>query len=152
MHQSLGINDKCSTILAMNIAILALDGTFDTGLAAFQDTLTTAAELAPTSESKSFKATVLSVRHGAMTAHGLAIPAVPAVASFAPDLVLVPAVGAKTEEALSTTPAIRIARALAFCCARGINRARLSQRHVQERSCWRRPACWMVGPRRRVGG
>ena len=35
----------------MNIAILALDGTFDTGLAAFQDTLTTAAELAPTSES-----------------------------------------------------------------------------------------------------
>lgn len=87
----------------MNIAILALDGAFDTGLAAFQDTLTTAAELAPTSESKSFKATVLSVRHGAMTAHGLAIPAVPAVASFAPDLVLVPAVGAKTEEALSTT-------------------------------------------------
>jgi hypothetical protein len=71
--------------------ILALDGTFDTGLAALQDTFATASELAPDGEGNDFDATVLSIRRGAKTAHGLTIPSARAIASIAPDFVFVPA-------------------------------------------------------------
>ena len=81
--------------------ILAIDGVFDTGLAAFQDTLATAAELAEPGEGASFSASVLSVRLGVKTAHGLTIPTTRALTSSTPDFVLVPALGAKTEEALT---------------------------------------------------
>ncbi|KJC41738.1 AraC family transcriptional regulator [Bradyrhizobium sp. LTSP849] len=81
--------------------ILAIDGVFDTGLAAFQDTLATASELAEPNEGASFSATVLSVRRGVRTAHGLTIPTKRALSSSKPDLVLVPALGAKTDEALT---------------------------------------------------
>jgi hypothetical protein len=54
--------------------ILALDGVFDTGLAAIQDTLATARDLAPPGSNNAWKAQVFSIRRVAHTAHGLMYP------------------------------------------------------------------------------
>ncbi len=80
--------------------ILALDGVFDTGLAAIQDTLATARDLAPPGSNDAWKAQVLSIRRVAHTAHGLAIPTMQAEARSNPEFVFVPALGAKTEEGI----------------------------------------------------
>ncbi|MBS3959779.1 MAG: helix-turn-helix domain-containing protein [Xanthomonadaceae bacterium] len=80
--------------------VLALDGVFDTGLAAIQDTLATARDLAPPGSNDAWKTQVFSIRRVAHTAHGLAIPTMQAEAHSNPEFVFVPALGAKTEEGI----------------------------------------------------
>lgn len=95
--------------------ILVLDGVFDTGLAALQDTLSTACDLAPADKHHRFEVAVASIRHAPRTAHGLIIPSVLASKVIAPDFVLVPALGAKTDETLAValaTPEVAHARRL----------------------------------------
>ena len=88
----------------MLIDILALDGVFDTGLAAVQDTLAIAAELGR--EQRGLSAPVLltrvvGVRRGVTTANGLKVPTQMASASSRPDVIIVPALGAKTPQTLA---------------------------------------------------
>src|SRR3984885_2737537 len=95
--------DIFDTIPAMLIDILALDGVFDTGLAAVQDTLAIAAELGR--EQRGLSAPVLTrvvgVRRGVTTANGLKVPTQMASALSRPDVIVVPALGAKTPQTLA---------------------------------------------------
>lgn len=84
----------------MKINILALNGVFDTGLAAFQDTLSTASELGSALAISGLSVSVVSVRDGVTTAHGLQVPTYAASLDMRPDIVIVPAIGAKTTLAL----------------------------------------------------
>lgn len=84
----------------MKISILALDGVFDTGLAAIQDTLATALELGSEPAAIGFTVNVIGVRDGVTTAHGLQVPTEAADPEMRPDVVIVPAIGAKTTLAL----------------------------------------------------
>jgi transcriptional regulator GlxA family with amidase domain len=88
----------------MIIDILALDGVFDTGLAAVQDTLTAAAELGREHHG-GFQAPivtrVIGVRRGVSTANGLKVPTRTASTVSRPDVVIAPALGAKTPQALA---------------------------------------------------
>ena len=87
----------------MLIDILALDGVFDTGLAAVQDTFAIAAELSR--EQRGLSAPVLTrvvgVRRGVTTANGLKVPTQMASALSRPDVIVVPALGAKTPQTLA---------------------------------------------------
>jgi transcriptional regulator GlxA family with amidase domain len=87
----------------MLIDILALDGVFDTGLAAVQDTLAIAAELGR--EQRGLSAPILTrvvgVRRGVTTANGLKVPTQTASALSRPDVIVVPALGAKTPQTLA---------------------------------------------------
>jgi transcriptional regulator GlxA family with amidase domain len=87
----------------MLIDILVLDGVFDTGLAAVQDTLAIAAELGR--EQRGLSAPILTrvvgVRRGVTTANGLKVPMQMASALSRPDVIVVPALGAKTPQTLA---------------------------------------------------
>jgi len=80
----------------MKICLLAVDDVFDTGLAVVLDTLETAAMLAPM-ERASFPVEVMvaGVRRRVRTHQGLVLSAAP-LPSRRPDVVVVPALGAKT--------------------------------------------------------
>jgi len=93
----------------MRVHLLVLDGVFDLGLAALTDTLTTANELAPTlpEAPAPIELALVGVRRRVHTAQGLTVPVLPAARVAQPDVVLVPALGAKMPEAL----AARLARA-----------------------------------------
>lgn len=97
---SLVRNANFCIILAMKITVIALDGVFDTGLAAIQDTLATAADLSPEFGAGSFKVDFVGVRDGVATAHGLRVPTVVANPKMRSDFVVVPAIGAKTAASL----------------------------------------------------
>jgi transcriptional regulator GlxA family with amidase domain len=84
----------------MIIDILALDGVFDTGLAALQDTLAIAAELG-SSLSTPVLTRVVGVSRGVRTAHGLKVPTRMASGLSRPDVIVVPALGAKTPQTLA---------------------------------------------------
>ncbi|HZC16606.1 MAG TPA: helix-turn-helix domain-containing protein [Caulobacteraceae bacterium] len=86
----------------MLIDILALDGVFDTGLAALQDTLAIAAELGSGQPGLSapLLTRVVGVRRGVMTANGLKVPTQMASGLSRPDVIVVPALGAKTPQTL----------------------------------------------------
>jgi transcriptional regulator GlxA family with amidase domain len=86
----------------MRIHLLVLDGVFDLGLAALTDTLTTANELAATlpDAPQPFELALVGVRRRVRTAHGLIVPVQAAAEMPPPDIVLVPALGAKMPEAL----------------------------------------------------
>ena len=86
----------------MRIFILALQDTFDTGLSTLLDTFSVANELAASSRALTtrFDVTIVGVRSRVTTSHGLSIPARPATGLARPDVVLVPAVGAKMPDAL----------------------------------------------------
>jgi transcriptional regulator GlxA family with amidase domain len=86
----------------MIIDILALDGVFDTGLAAMQDTFAIAAELGKAQRGLSVPvlSRVVGVRRGVTTANGLKVPTQMASALSRPDVVVVPAIGAKTPQTL----------------------------------------------------
>ena len=86
----------------MRIHVLALDGAFDTGLATILDTLSIANDLAGSAgaTSTSFEITVIGVRRNVRTNHGLSVPAVPVTKCGRPDVVLIPALGAKMPETL----------------------------------------------------
>lgn len=82
----------------MRVALLVLDGVFDTGLAAFADTLATANALLP-DRKRAFDVVRVGLRRRVATAHGLSVP-VERLPRRAPDVALVPALGAKSEHDL----------------------------------------------------
>jgi transcriptional regulator GlxA family with amidase domain len=100
---SIGKNDNFDTVRAMIIYLLTLDGVFDTGLAALQDSFAIADELgcAGGLEFGGIKSTRVRVGGTITTNQGLKVPALPAMNLPRPDIVIVPAIGAKTPEALS---------------------------------------------------
>ena len=77
--------------------ILALDEVFDTGLATVLDTFSIANDLAESAGTPSihFEITVVGVRRRVLTSQGLSVPVVSAARLAQPDVVLIPAVGAK---------------------------------------------------------
>jgi transcriptional regulator GlxA family with amidase domain len=80
----------------MLIYILALDGVFDIGLASLTDVFGLATDLTPPDQaSVRFDVRLVAVRKKVRTAHGLTVPVSQAAGLPAPDLVLVPAIGAK---------------------------------------------------------
>ncbi|WP_037583721.1 GlxA family transcriptional regulator [Stigmatella aurantiaca] len=86
----------------MRIHVLALDGVFDTGLAAILDTFATANELAAASRTPSmcFEVRTVGVRRRVRTGQGLGVPAVLATGLPRPDVIVMPGLGAKTPEML----------------------------------------------------
>jgi transcriptional regulator GlxA family with amidase domain len=92
----------------MRLHLLVLDGVFDLGLAALGDTFATANELAATlpDAPAPIELAFAGVRRRVHTAQGLTVPVVPADALPPPDVVLVPALGAKMPDTL----AARLAR------------------------------------------
>ena len=97
-----GRNDNYAIVLAMRIYVLALNDVFDTGLSTLLDTFSTANELAESAGTSSarFDVTVIGVRPRVRTSHGLSVPVRPAMRLARPDVVLVPALGAKMPEPL----------------------------------------------------
>jgi transcriptional regulator GlxA family with amidase domain len=87
----------------MKISILALDGAFDTGLAAVLDAFGTANELAQLQGlgSVRFDTTVVGLRRKVRTAQGLTVPVVPLDRAPLPDWVVVPAIGYKMPDVLA---------------------------------------------------
>ena len=84
-------------IPAMRIYVLALNDVFDTGLATVVDTFSIANELAVSAGTPSvhFEITVVGVRSRVYTSQGLSVPVVSAAQLPCPDIVLIPALGAK---------------------------------------------------------
>lgn len=86
----------------MRIYILALDEVFDTGLSTVLDTFSIANDLAKSAGTPSvhFEVTVVGVRRRVHTSQGLSVPVVSATQLARPDIVLIPALGAKMPETL----------------------------------------------------
>jgi transcriptional regulator GlxA family with amidase domain len=86
----------------MRIHILVLDGVFDLGLAALTDTFGTANQLAGSlaHAPPPVDVTLVGLRRRVRTAQGLTVPVVPAHGAVKPDVVLVPALGAKMPDTL----------------------------------------------------
>ena len=88
----------------MRIHILALDGLFDTGLSTMLDTFSVANDLACSGSagatSPTFEIAITSLRRAVRTSQGLLVPAVPVARCGHPDIVVIPALGAKTPETL----------------------------------------------------
>jgi len=81
------------TVIAMRIHILALNGVFDTGLAAVLDAFGTANALAEMTGMSSlrFQVKVVGLRKSITTAHGLDVPVISATRAQTPDAVVMPA-------------------------------------------------------------
>ncbi|NRF70419.1 helix-turn-helix domain-containing protein [Aquincola sp. S2] len=103
----------------MKLLVLALDGVFDTGLAAVLDTLGTANELAALQQLDvpPFDVQVIGLRRRVHTALGFGVPVQPLRGDEQPDWIVVPAIGTKMPEAL--------------CAA-------LDRRDVQQAAAWLR--------------
>src|SRR5271154_2330494 len=86
----------------MNVTVLALEGAFDSGLAAVLDALTTANELAQMLAIKTpgYRISVAGVRRQVRTALGLKVPVIPFQEAPTPDWVIVPALGYKMPDTL----------------------------------------------------
>jgi transcriptional regulator GlxA family with amidase domain len=86
----------------MKLTVLALDGVFDTGLAAVLDTFGTANELAALQKLRvpRFDVRVVGLRKQVRTALGLRVPVQPVDPADRPDWVVVPAIGTKMPEQL----------------------------------------------------
>jgi transcriptional regulator GlxA family with amidase domain len=86
----------------MRIHILALDEVFDTGLSTLLDTLNIANDLAGSVDALStrFNVTVIGMRRRVRTSHGFTVPVVATSRSESPDVVLIPALGAKMPQTL----------------------------------------------------
>jgi transcriptional regulator GlxA family with amidase domain len=86
----------------MRIHILALDGVFDTGLAAVLDAFSTANAVAEMTgvASPRFQMTVVGLRKTVTTAHGLSMPVTAASRAETPDVVVTPAINRITPEPL----------------------------------------------------
>ncbi|HWU87562.1 MAG TPA: hypothetical protein VN253_09825, partial [Kofleriaceae bacterium] len=98
----------------MDVAILALDGVFDIGLAAIQDTFALANALA--GARPPFRVARVGVRRRVRTGHGLDVPVAPA--RQRPELVIVPAISALTPERVDQILARRDVRDAAALLAR----------------------------------
>lgn len=92
----------------MRIHLLVLGGVFDLGLAALTDTFSIANELASTlaEPPPQIELTLVGVRRRVRTAQGLTVPVLPAGRVAQPDLVLVPALGAKMPDTLAARLAL----------------------------------------------
>ena len=99
---SVGNIAKFDIIIAMHIQVLALDGVFDTGLAAILDTFGTANALAEMTgvSSLRFRTTVVGLRKTVTTAQGLSMPVASAARAETPDVVVTPAINRITPEPL----------------------------------------------------
>jgi transcriptional regulator GlxA family with amidase domain len=88
----------------MKLAVLALGGVFDMGLATVLDTLATANELAAAQRwpAAPFDVRVVGLRRRVHTALGLHVPVRPAHAANGADWLIVPAIGAKMPSALAS--------------------------------------------------
>ncbi|HME40402.1 MAG TPA: helix-turn-helix domain-containing protein [Steroidobacteraceae bacterium] len=86
----------------MNIAVLALEGVFDTGLATVLDALSTANELGRlfACPGPHFNVQIVGVRRRVRSAQRLGVPVLPVGSCPRPDCVIVPAVGYKMPAAL----------------------------------------------------
>lgn len=82
----------------MRITLLALDGVFDSGLSVLLDTFETANMFAGKPR---FDVAIGGLRRNVTTHHGLRVPVVPIDELPKPELVVVPAMGAKTIETIS---------------------------------------------------
>jgi transcriptional regulator GlxA family with amidase domain len=85
----------------MRVAILVLDGVFDSGLAVLLDTLETANALAGHDRRGAWDVGLYGLRRNVTTHHGFRVAVQSASARMRPDLVLVPALGAKTKETIT---------------------------------------------------
>jgi transcriptional regulator GlxA family with amidase domain len=86
----------------MRVSVLVLDGAFDSGLAVVMDTLETANELAGAGRKASrYEVTLCGLRRAATTHQGLRVQLARAEEGPRPDLVIVPALGAKTIETIT---------------------------------------------------
>ena len=86
----------------MRVSVLVFDGVFDSGLSVVLDTLETANELAgPGRKASRYEVTLCGLRKTATTHHGLRVELARADAGPRPDLVIVPALGAKSVETIS---------------------------------------------------
>ena len=87
----------------MRLHLLVLDGVFDLGLAALTDTFSTANALAATlpDAPAALEVALVGVRRRVHTAQGLTVPVLPAALAARPDMVLVPALGAKMPDTLA---------------------------------------------------
>lgn len=83
----------------MHVGILVLDEVFDSGLSIIADTLETANQLA--GKAPPFRLSRIGVRRTVHTAQGLQVPVQPPPARR-PDLVVVPALGCKTPETITS--------------------------------------------------
>jgi transcriptional regulator GlxA family with amidase domain len=91
----------------MQVCVLVANRVFDTGLASVLDTLQTATDLTPASKAASaFRVSVCGVRKRVRTQHGLSVPLTP-LPRIRPDVVIVPALGAKSPAALAAALAQR---------------------------------------------
>jgi transcriptional regulator GlxA family with amidase domain len=91
----------------MQVCVLVANGAFDTGLSSVLDTLQTANELLPASKAGSpFRVSVCGVRKRVTTQQGLRVPLV-ALPRVRPDVVVVPALGAKSPDTLAAALATR---------------------------------------------
>jgi transcriptional regulator GlxA family with amidase domain len=97
-----GKNDNYAIILAMKVYILVLEGVFDTGLSALLDSLSVANDLAVSSglTKRPFNVTVVGVTQKVKTQQGLSVPVVTTKNLPRPDVILLPALGAKTPDTL----------------------------------------------------
>jgi len=86
----------------MRIYVLALSEVFDTGLSTLLDTFGTANALAESTGTSStrFDVTLVGVRRQVRTSQGLSVPVMSATRLTHPDVVLVPAIGAKLPDTL----------------------------------------------------
>jgi len=86
----------------MKIAVLALEGVFDSGIAIVLDALHTANELSKVSgiQTPGFDIVVVGVRPRVQSALGFQVPVVDAAEVSAPDWVMVPAIGYKMPDTL----------------------------------------------------
>jgi transcriptional regulator GlxA family with amidase domain len=96
----MGRIDNEDIIPAMRIAVLVLDDVFDMGLSAVLDTLATANDLAAggAAASAHLAVRVVGVRRRVRTHQGMTVPVEDA--GRRPDVVIVPALGAKTPDAI----------------------------------------------------
>jgi transcriptional regulator GlxA family with amidase domain len=92
----------------MKVAVLALDGVFDSGLSVVLDTLATANELAEASKKPApFEVQLCGMRRSIATHHGFRVAVTKVSEAGRPDVVIAPALGSKTPEAMSTALARR---------------------------------------------
>jgi transcriptional regulator GlxA family with amidase domain len=90
-------------ILAMRIHVLALNGVFDTGLAAVLDAFSTANDVAERTGilASRFQTTAVGLRKTVTTAQGLSMSVTPASRVEVPDVLVLPAINCTMPEALT---------------------------------------------------
>lgn len=97
-----GATDNDGRISAMHICVTAVTGTFDTGLSSVLDTFQIGGELAASGGSENpFRVSIVGVRRRVSTQQGMRVPLAP-LPRARPDVAIVPALGAKSPQALSS--------------------------------------------------